>query len=176
MANRNISTKTTAERLAGLLNTYYAKKTDVAAVLGTAQDTSSADTVFGAKALANEKVASVTATTKKGIAIGGTATNPTVGIDLKATDNDLAFDNDGKLFYKAPDAAEYVITKQASADEGYAATYQESVELAEAVRAALDYAQGEKDGLVMRSCILADGEELYEDDAYVQSLTFKVQI
>ena len=124
MANRNISTKTTAERLAGLLNTYYAKKTDVAAVLGTAQDTSSADTVFGAKALANEKVASVTATTKKGIAIGGTATNPTVGIDLKATDNDLAFDNDGKLFYKAPDAAEYVITKQASADEGYAATYQ----------------------------------------------------
>ena len=58
----------------------------------------------------------------------------------------------------------------------YAATYQESVELAEAVRAALDYAQGEKDGLVMRSCILADGEELYEDDAYVQSLTFKVQI
>ena len=58
----------------------------------------------------------------------------------------------------------------------YAATYQESVELAEAVRAALDYAQGEKDGLVMRSCILADGEELYEDDAYVQSLSFKVQI
>lgn len=58
----------------------------------------------------------------------------------------------------------------------YAATYQESVELAEAVRAALDYAQGEKDGLVMRSCILTDGEELYEDDAYVQSLTFKVQI
>ena len=30
MANRNISTKTTAERLAGLLNTYYAKKTDLA--------------------------------------------------------------------------------------------------------------------------------------------------
>ena len=58
----------------------------------------------------------------------------------------------------------------------YAATYQESVELAEAVRAALDYSQGEKDGLVMRSCTLADGEEIYEDDAYIQCLTFQVQI
>lgn len=58
----------------------------------------------------------------------------------------------------------------------YAATYQESIELAEAVRAALDYVQGEKDGLVMRSCILADGEEIYEDDAYIQCLTFQVQI
>ena len=58
----------------------------------------------------------------------------------------------------------------------YAATYQESIELAEAVRAALDYAQGENDGLVMRSCTLADGEELYEDDAYIQCLTFRVQI
>ena len=58
----------------------------------------------------------------------------------------------------------------------YAATYQESIELAEAVRAALDYAQGEKDGLVMRSCILADGEEIYEDDADIHCLTFQVQI
>jgi hypothetical protein len=58
----------------------------------------------------------------------------------------------------------------------YAATYQESVELAEAVRAALDYSQGEKDGLVMRSCTLADGEEIYENDAFVQCLTFRVQI
>lgn len=30
MANRNISTKKTAERLSALLNTYYAKKTDIA--------------------------------------------------------------------------------------------------------------------------------------------------
>ena len=29
MANKNLTTKTTAERLAGLLNTYYAKKTDL---------------------------------------------------------------------------------------------------------------------------------------------------
>jgi len=101
----------------------YAKE-QADAVLGTAQDASSANTVYGAKALAESKVASVTATTNKGIAIGGTATNPTVGIDLKATDNDLAFDEDGKLFYKAATAAEYTITKQASADEGFIATYQ----------------------------------------------------
>ena len=58
----------------------------------------------------------------------------------------------------------------------HAATYEKSIELAEAVRAALDYVQGEKDGLVMRSCTLVDGEEIYEDDAYVQCLTFQVQI
>ena len=58
----------------------------------------------------------------------------------------------------------------------YAATYEKSIELAEAVRAALDYVHGEKDGLVMRSCTLVDGEEIYEDDAYVQCLTFQVQI
>lgn len=58
----------------------------------------------------------------------------------------------------------------------YAATYEESVDLAEAVRAALDYAKGAKDGLAMRSCTLADAEETYEDDAFVQRLTFRVQI
>lgn len=58
----------------------------------------------------------------------------------------------------------------------YAVTYEESVELAEAVREALDYTRGEKDGLIMRSCTLIDGEEFYEDDAFVQGLTFRVQI
>lgn len=124
MAKRNITTKLTIENLAKQIKAGYATKAELNGVLGTNADTSDKATVYGARALAAEKVASVTATTKKGIAIGGTATNPTVGIDLKATDNDLAFDNDGKLFYKAPVAAEYVITKQASADEGYAATYQ----------------------------------------------------
>ena len=58
----------------------------------------------------------------------------------------------------------------------YAATYEQSVDLAEAVREALDYAQGEKDGLAMRSCTLVDGEEFWEDDAYIQGLTFAVKI
>ena len=41
---------------------------------------------------------------------------------------------------------------------------------------ALDGAQGEKDGLVMRSCYLADSEEAWQDDAYVQQLVFNVKI
>ena len=39
MANRNISTKTTAERLSGLLNTYFAKKSDIAEYTITKQGT-----------------------------------------------------------------------------------------------------------------------------------------
>ena len=57
----------------------------------------------------------------------------------------------------------------------YTQHYTEGVELAEAVRDALDGAQGEKDGLVMRSCYLADSEEAWQDDAYVQQLVFNVK-
>ena len=58
----------------------------------------------------------------------------------------------------------------------YTASYADGVELAEAVRKALDYAQGEKDGLVMRSCTLVDSEEDFTDDAFVQCLSFNVKI
>ncbi len=58
----------------------------------------------------------------------------------------------------------------------YTADYTEGVELAEAVRAALDHAKGESDGLVMRSCYLTDSEEAWQDDAYVQQLVFRIQI
>lgn len=58
----------------------------------------------------------------------------------------------------------------------YTAKYAEGVELAEAVRQALDYASGERGGVVMRSCTLADSEEGYEDDAFVQQLIFQVRI
>ena len=58
----------------------------------------------------------------------------------------------------------------------YASTYQESIELAEAVRAALDYANGGTDDMHMRSCRLSDASEAYEDDAFVQSLMFEVRI
>ena len=56
------------------------------------------------------------------------------------------------------------------------AGYTEGVELAEAVRGALDGAQGAQDGLVMRSCYLEDSEEAWQDDAYVQQLVFNVKI
>lgn len=58
----------------------------------------------------------------------------------------------------------------------YTQHYTEGVELAEAVRDALDGKQGEVDGLVMRSCYLADSEEAWQDDAYVQQLVFNVKI
>ena len=58
----------------------------------------------------------------------------------------------------------------------YTAKYAEGVELAEAVRAALDYRQGESGGVRMRSCMLADSEEGYEDDTFVQHLVFQVKI
>ena len=52
--------------------------------------------------------------------------------------------------------------------------YGEGVELAEAVRAALDQITAEHDGL--RSCYLLDSEEAYQDDAFVQQLVFSVKI
>lgn len=58
----------------------------------------------------------------------------------------------------------------------YTARYAEGVELAEAVRAALDYSQSEYDGVTMRSCMLTDSEEGYEDDAFLQQLIFQVKI
>lgn len=58
----------------------------------------------------------------------------------------------------------------------YAKTYAGSIELAEAVRKALDYKQATVGSLNMRSCTLTDSEEGYEDDAFAQSLIFNVKI
>lgn len=58
----------------------------------------------------------------------------------------------------------------------FAATYAASVELAEAVRAALDFATGEAAGLRLRACHLTDSDEDWRDDAFVQRLVFNVKI
>lgn len=50
--------------------------------------------------------------------------------------------------------------------------YADGVELAEAVRDALDGMQINHEGLVMRACDLVDSAEDWADDAYVQSLAF----
>lgn len=58
----------------------------------------------------------------------------------------------------------------------YADSYAKSIEMAEAVRAALDYKQGEKDGLIMRSCTLTGSEEGWADDAFAQQLDFTIKL
>ncbi len=56
-----------------------------------------------------------------------------------------------------------------------AAAYGQSVALAEAVRHALESPRRQPDGCVaLRGITLAASEELYEGDAYIQSLTFRV--
>lgn len=57
-----------------------------------------------------------------------------------------------------------------------AADYPGAVELAEAVRSALDGKEGESSGLYMRDCTLSDMEHDWRDDAYVIILTFTIKI
>lgn len=60
--------------------------------------------------------------------------------------------------------------------ECYTAQYMEGVELAEVVRSLLDMKQGEAGGMRMRSCTLVDSAESWENDAFIQELTFQVKI
>lgn len=111
-----------------------------AAVLGSASDDSSKNTVYGAKKLAQKgvddaaaaktaadgKVASVSAAENKGIEIGGTATNPTVGIKLAGTTGNAATLGADGLMVTIPevDVPEYTIVKLETATAGYLASYQ----------------------------------------------------
>lgn len=56
------------------------------------------------------------------------------------------------------------------------AGYAQGVQLAEAVREALDCTQISNEDLTMRSCRLTDASEDYIDGTHVQSLTFTVKI
>lgn len=58
----------------------------------------------------------------------------------------------------------------------YTSRYSEGVELAEAVRSALDGVSAEYNGRLMRGCYLSGSEEIYQDDAYVQHLEFTIKI
>ena len=54
--------------------------------------------------------------------------------------------------------------------------YSEGVELAEAVRGALDCVTAEHNGLRLRSCYLTDSEEAWQDDAFLQQLIFRIKV
>lgn len=58
----------------------------------------------------------------------------------------------------------------------YAATYGESVEIAEIVRGVLDDAQWSGSGMTMRGCVLTGSSESATDDAFVQELVFGIRI
>lgn len=107
------------------------KAGSASAVLGVSGDTSDKATVYGVQALAKQaqtvaegKVASVTATADKGIEVGGSATEPTVGIKLDTTAGNAASLSAKGLMVTIPAAAEYAITKLETATDGYFATYQ----------------------------------------------------
>ena len=100
-----------------------------------------------------------------------------------------------KVYHVVEDTAElpYVVYRRTQLEQGqvkgrrgndnvtievlcYTKGYTEGVELAEAVRDALDNKTAESDGLVMRSCYLTDSEEAWQDDAYLQVLVFNVKM
>lgn len=58
----------------------------------------------------------------------------------------------------------------------FTARYSEGVELAEAVRSALDFVTATHEGQTLRSCYLAESEETFEADAYIQQLVFNIKI
>lgn len=114
-------------------------------------------------------------------------------------DSDEVTSRCAKVFPVATDKAElpYILYRRAAFDQNpqksgqpgadtvqlevicFTADYDESVELAEAVRGALDNlrdVQTDDETLALRSCYLADSEEAWQDDAYVQQLIFYVKI
>lgn len=111
------------------------------------------------------------------------------------TENTEVAARTSKVYPVVEDTAElpYIVYRRVSLEKGlvknqrgndavtieiqcYTKGYTEGVELAEAVRDALDGVRAEHNGLVMRACDLADSEEAWIDDAYVQSLVFNCKM
>ena len=105
-------------------------------LLGTAEDTSDKNTIHGvqkgveeakeaagaAQSAADGKVASVTAADNS-VAVGGSGTAPTIGVKIDPVEgNALKLGVDG-LKVEMGAAPEYTIEKEASATEGYFASY-----------------------------------------------------
>lgn len=104
---------------------------DDKAIIGANTDASAAITVYGARALADTKVASLTAS-NNGVEIGGTATAPTVGLKLSAkTGNELSIETgtgEEGLYFKSPAAPVITVQQKAAANTGYLKTYQVCVD------------------------------------------------
>lgn len=155
-----------------------------AAVLGVDGDTSDKATVYGVKALAtqasadaaaaealaNEKVASVGATANGGIEIGGTTTEPTVGIKLDTTEGNAATLSANGLMVTVPEVTipEYTIKKLTTATTGYLASYQlekDGVKAGEVINIPKDYLV--KSAEIKTSTGTGDPSELPEGTKYI---------
>ena len=123
-----------------------------------------------AEALANEKVASVGATANGGIEIGGTATEPTVGIKLDATAGNAATLSENGLMVTIPEVTvpEYTIKKLTTATSGYLASYQlekDGVKAGEVINIPKDYLV--KSAEIKTSTGTGDPSELPEGTKYI---------
>lgn len=143
----------------GDIVTHNASEFDAAgsasAVLGTSGDQSTANTVYGAKkgveeakiaaqaakTAADGKVASVTAADAS-VTVGGSGTAPTIKVAVSADEgNALKLAADG-LKVEMGAAPEYVIEKDAAAQEGFFATYtlkKDGVQAGEKINIPKDY-------------------------------------
>ena len=104
---------------------------DDKAIIGANTDDTSAITVYGARALADSKVASVSAG-NNGVDIGGTATAPTVGLKLSTkTGNALTIETttgEEGLYYQTPAEKPISVVKKATPNTGYISSYQVTVD------------------------------------------------
>lgn len=81
----------------------------------------------------------------------------------------ITYKDGGNGSYMPPNVAEISV-------DCFSSTYKGSVILAEEVRKALDgISIRTDDGLIIRACWMCDAVEMWANDAYVQSLVFKLK-
>lgn len=116
----------TKQNLPDYSNTYDIKGA-ADAVLGTPEDLSSQNTVYGVKKLVNEslagKVDSVGALDGS-ITVGGTAASPTIGVKISEdSDNSLELAEDGLKVVSSGESTDYTVTITESTSEEYSKIY-----------------------------------------------------
>lgn len=114
------------QTIVSALAAYYDTVGAASAVLGKNTDASTANTVYGSKALANEKISSIMPS-NNGVVIAGTNTNPTIGLQLSTkAGNSLTIETTaGKegLYAVASSGDTYSMLKADTAEAGYFSTY-----------------------------------------------------
>lgn len=131
-------------------NTYDAKGSASAVkneLIGANGDSSAADTIYGAKAYADEKVATKVASVAAGdtsVTIAGTATAPTVAVKIDPVEGNAIALSDAGLKVTIPEVVipTYTISKKETAEDGYFASYEllkDSVAVGSTINIPKDY-------------------------------------